>query len=278
MTTTAPRTGPSGSSAYEYVGQEMTLVEHLTELRSRLVKSALALVVGLAIGFLFHRQVLELLTVPYCSLPRAVRRGADALSGDTGGCSLIALRVLDPFIITLKAAAIVGVLLAAPVVCYQILRFVAPGLRPIERRYAIPFVVASQVLFVGGAAFSYLLIPRALEFLLSFAGTNIVPVLSGNEYLTFMLQTMIAFGIAFEFPLVLMILSLMDVVHADGLRKARRYALFGTFVAAAIITPTQDPFTMTAMAAPLVLFYEFSILFAWFVERRRARAEATLAG
>jgi sec-independent protein translocase protein TatC len=277
MTTTAPRSGSSGSSAYEYVGEEMTLVEHLTELRSRLVKSALALVVGLAVGFGFHEQVLLLLTEPYCSLPQAVRRGADALSGNTGGCSLLALRVLDPFIIILKASAIVGIVIAAPVVCYQVLRFVAPGLRPIERRYSIPFVVASQVLFLAGAVFSYFLIPRALEFLLGFAGPSIVPVLSGNEYLTFILQTMIAFGVAFEFPLVLMILSLMDLVHAESLRRVRRYALFGIFVAAAIITPTQDPFTMAMMAAPLVLFYEFSILFAWFVERRRARTAHTPA-
>jgi sec-independent protein translocase protein TatC len=272
MTTTAPR---SGSSAYEYVGEEMTLVEHLTELRTRLVKSALALVGGLAVGFLVRDRVLDILTEPYCSLPQTLRRGTEALSGGRD-CSLIALRVLDPFLIDLKTAAIVGIVLAAPVVCYQILRFVAPGLRPIERRYSIPFVMASGVLFASGAVFSYFLIPRALEFLLGFAGDSIVPVLSGNEYLTFMLQTMVAFGIMFEFPLVLMILSLMGVVTATGLRGVRRYALFGIFVAAAIVTPTQDPFTMSMMAAPLVLFYEFSILFAWFVERRRARAEATL--
>jgi sec-independent protein translocase protein TatC len=274
VTATEPRTGKS--SPYEYVGEEMSLVEHLAELRTRLIRSALAVAAGLVVGFLVHQEVLRLLTQPYCGLPAVLRRGAENISGSTD-CSLIALRVLDPFIITLKASAIVGVVLAAPVVCYQILRFIAPGLRPIERRYSIPFVVASGVLFAGGAVFSFFLIPRALEFLLGFAGTTIVPVLSGNEYLTFVLQTMLAFGIAFEFPLVLMLLSLMGVIGVQGLRRGRRYALFGIFVAAAVITPTQDPFTMTMMAAPLVVFYELSIVFAWWVERRRRRAEATLA-
>lgn len=259
----------------EYVGEEMTLVEHLQELRSRLFKSAGAIVVGFVVGFVFRNQVLELLERPYCNLPEEVRAGAARISGDTE-CSLIVLRVLDPFIISLKAAAVVAVVIAAPVVCYQLLRFIAPGLRPIERRYSIPFVVASQVLFAGGAVFSFFLIPRALEFLLAFAGPSLTPVLSGNEYLSFILQIMIAFGVSFEFPLVLMILSLMGVVTSKGLRRWRRHAIFGTFVAAAIITPTQDPMTMTMMAAPLILFYEFSVLFAWFVERRRARAEATL--
>lgn len=263
------------SRSDEYVGEEMTLVEHLQELRARLFKSALAVVVGFVVGFIFRDRVLELLQEPYCSLPPEIRAGAARISGDAE-CSLLVLRVLDPFIISLKAAAVVAVVLAAPVVCYQLLRFIAPGLRPIEKRYSIPFVVASMVLFAGGAVFSFFLIPRALEFLLGFAGPSLTPVLSGNEYLTFILQTMIAFGISFEFPLVLMILSLMGVISSKGLRRWRRHAIFGTFVAAAIITPTQDPLTMTLMAAPLVLFYEFSVLFAWFVERRRARADATL--
>jgi len=276
---TATATPRSGSPEYEeYAGEEMTLVEHLRELRSRLFKSVFAILAGFAVGFAFSNQVLDLLSEPYCNLPEELRRGTDALGGAGQECALVTLRVLDPFFITLKASAIVAVVIAAPVVCYQILRFVTPGLRPIERRYSIPFIVASQVLFALGAAFSFFVIPRALEFLLGFAPDRFVPVLNGNDYLTFVLRTMMGFGISFEFPLVLMILSLMGIVTAAGLRGARRYAIFGTFVAGAVLTPGGDPFSMMFLALPLIVFYEVAAVFAWFIERRRARAEATLAG
>lgn len=254
---------------------EMTLREHLTELRSRLFKSVLALVGGFVVGFTFRHQVFDLLIRPYCALPPQLRAGSQALSLD--GCNLVILDVLGFFFISFKAAAVVAVVLAAPVVSYQIWRFVTPGLRPVERRYALPFVVISQLLFVGGAVFSYTLVPMGLEFLLGFAGPNVVSLMDADRYLTFLLQTMIAFGIAFEFPLILITLAFMGVVTSQGLRRSRRYALFGIFAAAAIITPTQDPLTMTLLAAPLALFYEVSVLVARFVERGRRRREAEAA-
>lgn len=276
---TATATPRSDVPEYEeYAGEEMTLVEHLRELRSRLFKSVFAIVAGLGIGFAFSDRVLEILSRPYCNLPDELRRGTDALAGPGADCALISLKVLDPFFVVLKASAIVAVVIAAPVVCYQILRFVTPGLRPVERRYSIPFIIATQALFALGAVFSFFVVPRALEFLLGFAPAQFVPVLNGNDYLTFVLRTMMGFGIAFEFPLVLMILSLMGIVTAAGLRGARRYAIFGTFVAGAVLTPGGDPISMMFLALPLVAFYEISAVFAWFVERRRARAEATLAG
>lgn len=274
MTATVPARGSSPNpDPREYVGEEMTLFEHLNELRSRLFKSALAIALGFVIGFFFREQVLDLLREPYCDLPASLRAGADALTPDQ--CNLIVLRVLDSFFISVKAAAIVAVVVAAPVVCYQIWRFVTPGLRPIERRYSIPFIVISQVLFAGGAVFAYLLIPKALEFLLGFAGEGILPLLDANQYITFMLHTMIGFGVAFELPLVLIMLTLMGVVGQEGLRKYRRHALFGIFVAAAIITPTQDPVTMTLMALPLAALYEVAVVFARLHEKRQAAAEAT---
>lgn len=265
--------GPSMGSGY--AGEELTLVEHLEELRSRLFKSAVAICLGFAVGFVFRNDVLELLRTPYCQLPPQLRAGELALNQSR--CTLVFMDVLGGFFLSVKAAAIVAVVLAAPAVCYQIWRFVTPGLRSVEKRYALPFVVLSQLLFAGGAVFSYFLIPRALQFLLGFAGPGVVSLMDANRYLTFVLQTMIAFGIAFEFPLVLMILSLMGVVTAPAMRRYRRHALFGTFVAAAIITPTQDPLTMSFMAAPLVVFYEGSILFARLVERRRRAGAAATA-
>lgn len=273
MTTTASRPPGSADEAPPEgdIGEEMTLFEHLAELRNRLFKCALAIVGGFVVGFVFHDPVLDILREPYCNLPDTLR---PELGASDGECTLYVLRVMDGFFIRVKAAAIVAVVVAAPTVCYQIWRFVTPGLRAVERRYALPFVLASQLLFVAGAGFSYLLIPQALELLLGFAGEGITPVLSASEYISFILQTMIAFGAAFEFPLILIMLVLTGVVGPEGLRSSRRVAYFGTFVAAAVITPTGDPVTMSLLALPLIAFYEVAIVVAKVVAARRERALA----
>ena len=241
----------------------MTLFEHLEELRQRIVKSALGIAVGLAVGFAVHTEVLDLLRAPYCGLDIALRQA------QSGECNLAILRVLDPFFVSLKTAGIVAVLIGGPITCYQIWRFVTPGLRPVERRFALPFIVLSALLFVVGGVFAYLVIPRGLEFLLGFAGDDFNLVLSLNEYVDFILRTMLGFGFAFQFPLAIALFTLMGVVGAAGLRRYRRHAIFGAFALAAVITPTQDPFTMVVMALPLSVMYEGNILFARLVERAR---------
>lgn len=271
MTATASPQTPSGDTPAS--GGEMTIFEHLAELRSRLVKSMAAIAVGFVVGFIFREQVIDVIRRPYCALPSDVRAGPAAVA-DGDQCALIVLRVLDGLMISIKAAAIVAVIIAAPIVSYQIWRFVTPGLRPVEKRYAIPFLLASWALFIGGAAFAYFIIPRGLAMLLSFAGDGLFPLLAAHEYLNFMLFTLISFGVAFEFPLILMMLIMTGVVGSKGLRQYRRHAIFGTFVAAAIITPTGDPFTMSAMAVPLIIFYEICVLVARLLERRRARRAA----
>lgn len=271
-TTTPQGAGSPPDPNRSYAGVEMTLFEHLEELRQRLFKSGLAIVIGFVIGFVLRQQVIDLLTRPYCALDPRLRAASSALGAND--CRLIFVDVTGAFFVSLKAAAIVAVVVAAPAVLYQIWRFVTPGLRPVERRYAIPFLVITQLLFAGGAVFSYFLIPRALEFLLGFAGDRVESLMDADRYLSFVLNTMIAFGVAFEFPVILVIMSLMGVVTNASLRKYRRHAYFGTFVAAAIITPTQDPLTMTMMAAPLVVFYELSVVASHFIERRRGTAVA----
>jgi sec-independent protein translocase protein TatC len=258
-----------------YDGEEMTLFEHLRELRSRLFKSVIAIAVGMLAGFAVHRPLMALLTEPYCRLPAEIRAGTAAVAGD--GCHLVVTDVLGQFFLVIKVSAVGAIVIAGPVIAYQIWRFITPGLRPIERRYAIPFFLTSVLLFAGGAVFSYFILPRALEILLAFAGPNIVSLLDAREYVSFMLHMMIGFGVAFEMPLILVTLILMGVVSSQGLRKYRRHAIFGTFVASAIITPTTDPITMSLMAGPLVLFYEGSVLFARFLERRRRRAATSAA-
>lgn len=268
MTQTAPRAGRNAGG--DEPAAQMTLVEHLEELRSRLVKSAVAVVVAFLIGFAFRNQLFDILIGPYCDLPERLRAGSQVFNADD--CALIVTNPLGAFFVTIKAAAVLAVVLGAPPVCYQLWRFITPGLHANERRYALPFVILTFVLFAAGAVFAYLVIPRGLEFLVGFAGENVVSLLDADEYITFILKTMLGFGLAFLAPLVLAMLTLADVVTADGLRRYRRHAVFSAFVLAAIITPTQDPFTMVVMALPLVLFFECNIIFARLVERRRARS------
>lgn len=270
MTQTAPRPGRDRGEVD--VSGEMTLVEHLEELRSRIFKSAAAIAVAFLIGFAFRDTLFDILIGPYCDLPAELRAGSAIF--DAGDCSLIVTNPLGAFFVRLKAAAVLAIVLAAPPVCYQIWRFVTPGLHANERRYALPFVALTFLLFAGGAVFAYLIIPRGLEFLVGFAGENVVALLDADEYITFLLKTMLGFGLSFLAPLAIAMLTLAGVVTADTLRTYRRHAIFVAFVLAAVITPTQDPFTMILMGGPLVLFFECNIIFARFLDRRRARAGA----
>jgi sec-independent protein translocase protein TatC len=266
MTATEPR----HADEPERLGDEMTLFEHLQELRDRVFRSAVAIVLALLVGLVVYNPLLELLIRPYCELDPALRAGVF----DAEDCRLIITDVMGQFFLRIKIAAVLAVVLAGPVVCYQIWRFVTPGLREVERKYAAPFILISQIMFAVGAVFSYYILPRGLTVLLGLGGDNVVAVLDANEYLTFLIHMMVGFGVAFELPLILISLVLMGVLTSQTLRTFRRQALFGIFVAAAIITPTTDPLTMSLMAGPLVAFYEGSILVARGVERRRRRAAA----
>lgn len=268
MTQTAPRPNPELEDEDEF-GAQMSLVEHLRELRSRIFKSGLAIIIAFAIGFAFRGPLFDILIGPYCDLPEEMRAASGVFNAEQ--CSLIVTGPLGAFFVTIKAAAVLAVVLAAPPVCYQIWRFITPGLHANERRYALPFVILTFLLFAGGAVFAYLVIPRGLEFLVGFAGERVVPLLDADQYVTFLLKTMLGFGLSFLAPLVIAMLTLAGMVGSAGLSQYRRHAIFGAFVLAAIITPTQDPFTMLVMGGPLVLFYEGNILFARIIERRRER-------
>jgi sec-independent protein translocase protein TatC len=267
MTTTAK----PPASPQEYVGEEMTLVEHLQELRSRLFKSALAVAVAFVVGFVLYQPVFDILKKPYCQLPEELRPASQLFDADR--CVLVFNDVLGGFSIAVRAALVVTVIFAGPILFYQLFKFVVPGLRPVEKRFAVPFFVLSQALFAAGAVFAYFIIPRGLEFLLGFQ-PDAIPLLTAPQYLSFLINTMIAFGVSFEFPLILAILVLMGVIGTQSLGKYRRHAFFGTFVLAAVITPTQDPLTMLIMAGPLIVFYELVIVFSRVVARGRARRDA----
>ena len=241
---------------------EMPLTQHLLELRSRLIRALLALTLGTVVGYVLFPQVLGLLLAPYC-------RSLLELRPDDA-CNLIALSPFEPFAVRIRTALVIGLFVGGPVIFYQLWRFVTPGLTSRERRYALPFVLLSQIMFAFGIAFAFVAIPRGLQVLLSLGGPLIEPLLGAERYLTFFLAMCVAFGIVFELPLVLVFLALSGAVTAQGLRRTRPVAIVAIFIVAAIVTPTVDALTLLFVAVPMVAFYELSILAAWLIERRRA--------
>lgn len=242
----------------------MTVVEHLEELRSRVVVSLLALVVGTAAGWLLYPWVFDFLkgfyTEACLKLPVA--------NQPPKGCEDLFIQgVTEPFLIRVKVSMFTGLAISLPIILFQLWRFITPGLTKRERRLAIPFVMSSLVLFGLGALFAFLTLPRALGFLLGFGADQLVPIITASRYISFVMLVTLAFGISFEFPLVLVFLAWARVVTSRMLRDWRRYAWLFIAIFAAIITPSQDPFTMLALMVPMVLFYELAVLVARLMKR-----------
>lgn len=240
----------------------MALVDHLRELRNRLAISLVAIAVGVVIGWYLWVPIYDFLRQPFCH----------TAPGDNG-CNLVSLGIFDQFKVKLRVAFIAGTVLAAPVWLYQLGAFITPALHKKERRYAAGFLVTALLLFAAGTALAYLSVSRGLNFFLTLGGDHITVILSIQAYLSFLTLMLLAFGIAFEFPVVIMFLNLVGVLSADRMRTWRRGMIMGIFVASALITPTQDPFTFLAMAVPLCLLYELCILLARLRERGRRRRE-----
>jgi sec-independent protein translocase protein TatC len=241
---------------------QMTLVEHLGELRGRLFKALLALAAGMLLGFLLYHRVLGFLVSPYCD----VKRAHDA----TASCRLVVTDPLESFSIRLKLAAYLGMLLASPVVLWQLWRFITPGLHPREKRYAVPFVASSIGLFLLGAALALATFPKTLEFFAAFGGSDLELLYTPGKYLGLLTLMMVIFGLGFEFPVLLVFLQLPGILHWQRLASWRRYAVVAIFVVDAVITPSGDPVTLLAMAIPMCIFYEAAILVGRFALRRPA--------
>jgi sec-independent protein translocase protein TatC len=243
----------------------MTVVEHLTELRRRLVISLIAVLLASIVGFVFFDQIFDLLLRPYRNALEQLPPGArppGAIAGD-----LVYSSPTDPFLTFIKVSIFTGVFLALPVILYQLWRFVTPGLTTRERRLGIPFVLSSLLLFAGGITFAYITIPRGLAFLLSFGSTSLIPLLTVDRYFNFLIFLTLAFGLSFEFPLLLIFLAGARLITSQQMRRWRRYVYFGAVVFAAVITPTGDPYTMLMMWIPLVLLYEGALLVARLFKR-----------
>ena len=260
MALRSKRTGEPAVEAPATVDDEgMTLVEHLTELRTRLVKAVVALAIGGVIGFLLYEPVLEILQRPYCAISEQ--------------CDFVVTDPLESFSIRLKVSAYVGLLIALPVVLWQLWRFITPGLYPNEKRYAVPFVASSVVLFFLGSGLALWTYPNALEFLVKIGGDSLQPLYSPGKYLSLVTFMMLAFGVGFEFPIVLVFLQMAGALTWQRLASWRRWAVVVIFVVVSIITPSGDPITLIALALPMCLFYELSILIGRFVIKRETEVE-----
>jgi sec-independent protein translocase protein TatC len=240
----------------------MTLTEHLGELRRRVIISLLAGLAGGVVAFALYPQILQFFTHPYCQL-------------QPHNCGLYITAPLQGLSIRVEVAVYGGAFLASPVILWQAWRFVTPGLHANEKRYAVSFVISSIVLFTLGAAIAYLVFPRALGFLNGVGGKDLHLIYSPNSYLNLIVLLMVAFGVAFQFPVVLVCLEVANVLSPERLRRWRRPAIVVIFALAALFIPSSDPFSLFAMAIPMCIFYEGSIVVGKLVRGHRV---AKLAG
>jgi sec-independent protein translocase protein TatC len=241
---------------------EMPFLDHLEEMRWRLIWSLLALTIGFVVGFAIVDEfdVLGLLMRP--------------ITPELAGGKLYFTSPIEPFMITLKLAFFVGVVLASPVIIWQLWKFLSPALYAKERRIVLPVSIVAALLFLAGVAMAYLLIlPTAIHVLFGFQSRSLQPIVTAKEYFGFAAQVVIAFGAIFEIPLVLLILVYLRVISAGFLSRNRRFAIAGNAFLAMVLAPP-DLVSMTLMMVPVQLLYEITVVVARVMERRRAHEEA----
>jgi sec-independent protein translocase protein TatC len=247
-----PGADPSGKGT---IKGSMTLIEHLEELRSRLIVAMSAIAVGSVVGWFLYEPFKDLATGPYCDWIATQPPERYPL-----GCNLVFNGLLDAMFVKIKIVAFLGLTIALPVILWELWAFVVPGLTTREKRWAVPFIASSVVLFLAGGTVAFITLPKALDFLLGFAGEGVVPLITFDRYLGFVVLVALAFGVSFLFPVLLVFLELVGVLSTRSLRGFRRYAILVIAIFAAVITPSSDPYTMMAMMIPMYVFYEASII------------------
>ncbi|WP_431894700.1 twin-arginine translocase subunit TatC [Micromonospora haikouensis] len=261
-----------GPSKFEQAADgSMTLMDHIRELRSRLFRASLAIMVGFGFGIWLATPVRLLLSKPYCDLPASI-------DPDTGKCNFVQLGVADVFLLNLKIGLWVGLVIAAPVWLYQLWAFIAPGLHRHERRYAYVFTSLAAPLFAAGAVLAFFVTTKGLEFLLNVSGDDISTNLEVTRYISFVTNLILLFGVAFEFPLIVLMLNFVGLASAKRLLSWWRVAIFVFFAFSAVVTPTPDPFGMTALAVCLSALYFAAVGVAFLNDKRRGRGKEIYAG
>jgi sec-independent protein translocase protein TatC len=248
------------------LSSRMTLWEHLRELRGRVFKAVIAVAVGAVIMWIAYPWVEDIMREP---LDKACTQ-----TDSSTDCAFVITDVLGGLSARLAVSGYGGIAFAMPVILWQLWRFITPGLYPNEKRMAIPFMASSLLLFVLGATMAYYVLPRGLVFLLTIAGDDVEPLLDPKEYFSFLVYMMLAFGVGFLFPVILVFLQLLGLLQPETLAQYRRHAMVGIMIVVAVITPSGDPFTLLALSIPMYIFYEASIHIGKLMRRRRQRATA----
>jgi len=245
----------------------MPLIDHLRELRNRVVKMAVALAAGMIVGFVFFNPVFKVIEHPLCATNVRGHTGCRTL----GYNQLVFNGPLDPFYLRVKVALIVGVLLSSPVWLYQIWAFVAPGLYTREKRWSYIFLGTAVPLFLTGTTLAYFSLGRSMHYLLGLTPSGVSNLIQVDTYLSFVMTMMLAFGIAFEVPLIIIMLNLAGVLTHQRFRKWRRLMIFAVFLVAGMANPSPDPVTMLILGGACAALVEAAEFIVWTNDRRRAR-------
>lgn len=242
----------------------MPLTEHLRELRSRLVKSGIAIALGMVVGWIYYAELFAWLSAPFMgAVDEARAEGREVTLALTG--------VADPFVLQMQVAAVAGLVLSSPVWLYQLWRFVTPGLHRHERRWAIGFVAVAFPLFLGGVLLAYNVLPLGLQVLLGFTPDNVENIVSVDRYLSFFLRTILVFGIGFLLPLMVVLLNFAGVLTGKRLISWWRWIILGIILFSAVATPTGDPINLLLLAGPILILVSIAIAISLLNDRRRAR-------
>lgn len=254
----------------------MPLMEHIRELRNRVLKALLAIVAGAIIGWFIYPHVWHFIEAPYCRLgPRYTN--PLGIAGH-GSCTLIVTQLFDGLFLRLKVAIAAGLVITSPLWLYQLWAFVAPGLHRNERRWAYFFTGSAAPLFVIGGAIAYFAMSKGLRFLLGLVPAGASTFITIDSYVGYAMAMLLIFGLSFELPLVFVLLNVAGVLTHKRFAKWRRMIIFGVFAFAAVATPSPDPISMLLLAVPCVVLVEAAELFAWANDRRRARRGVVYEG